>query len=268
MRPPVHHKPLLRARSAPSRAPATAIAHNVCNRPNRRDQRRYRSILGPPSESIAFARQDRSLRSVALTIKEGGRYVNRSDHRGTPLVHPLPTLRTTDESARAPLGPPDAIPRSRGLRCIVGGFGAMTNDRSPGAARCRRPFGGPKPTSVRGEAPPWFAGPVTSATWPVALTTGCGDRGGSVVDTPVVLSIAFSATDLSNRSQRRVMFTVLGDLTARCVRRGALFQPSHGYADDPTPGAVDRPGGRPLSGPQTLGASELADRTFSRGAQT
>ena len=65
------------------------------------------------------------------------------------------------------------------------------------------------------------------------------------------------------------MITGLGGLTARCVRRGALFQPSHEDADDRALGAVDGPGDRALIGRrQALWASELADRTLSSGAQT
>lgn len=44
------------------------------------------------------------------------------------------------------------------------------------------------------------------------------------------------------------MITGLAGLTARCVRRGALFQPAHEDADDRAPGAVDGPGGRALPG--------------------
>lgn len=65
------------------------------------------------------------------------------------------------------------------------------------------------------------------------------------------------------------MITGLGGQTARCVRRGALFQPSHEDADDRAPGAVGGPGDRSLIGRrQVLRASMLADRTLSSGAPT
>jgi len=65
------------------------------------------------------------------------------------------------------------------------------------------------------------------------------------------------------------MITGLGGQTARCVRRGALLQPSPEDADGRAPGAVDGPGERALMGrPESLLASELADRTLSSGAQT
>ena len=64
------------------------------------------------------------------------------------------------------------------------------------------------------------------------------------------------------------MITGLAGLPARCVRRGALFQPSHEDADDRAPGAVDRPDDRSVIGrSQAPTVSKLADRTFSRGMQ-
>ena len=64
------------------------------------------------------------------------------------------------------------------------------------------------------------------------------------------------------------MTTGLDKLTARCVLRGALFQLPHGHADDPVPGAVDRPDDRAVIGRRrALRVSMLADRTFSRGMQ-
>jgi hypothetical protein len=65
------------------------------------------------------------------------------------------------------------------------------------------------------------------------------------------------------------MITGLGGPTARCVRRGALFRPSHGDADNRAPGAVDGPGDRALNGRRLASRADgLADRTLSRGAQT
>jgi len=64
------------------------------------------------------------------------------------------------------------------------------------------------------------------------------------------------------------MTTGLENLTARCVRRGALFRLPHGHADDPAPGAVDRSDDRAVIGHcQALTVSKPADRTFSRGMQ-
>jgi hypothetical protein len=64
------------------------------------------------------------------------------------------------------------------------------------------------------------------------------------------------------------MTTGLDNLTARCALRGALFQLPHGHADDPAPGAVDRPDDRAvIERRQALTVRKLADRTFSRGMQ-
>jgi hypothetical protein len=64
------------------------------------------------------------------------------------------------------------------------------------------------------------------------------------------------------------MTTGLDHLTARCVLRGALFQLPHGHADDPVPGAVDRPDDRAVIRRRRAPmVSRLADRTFSRGMQ-
>jgi len=57
------------------------------------------------------------------------------------------------------------------------------------------------------------------------------------------------------------MTTGLDNLTARCVVRGALFQLPPRHADDPAPGAVDRPDDRAvIERPQAL--------TIRRGTQT
>jgi hypothetical protein len=66
------------------------------------------------------------------------------------------------------------------------------------------------------------------------------------------------------------MITGSSGLHARCVRRRALSQPSHGDADDRAPAAVDGPGDRaPVERREALRISELADGILSgSGAQT